>query len=125
MHGSVEPRHVDVAEDELLEDVQLQDLWILRLVRLWAWEIRIKFRPDIRPWIDPDEIVFLDEDFVDLRYVGRFRHEVTELMADMCGWTDAQAKIEFEEFEALNRTAHLSLTQLLWTDEHQFHCFVR
>ena len=83
---------------------------------------------------DPDEFVFQGghwirrgdmEDFVDLRYVGRFRHEVTELMADMCGWTDAQAKIEFEEFEALNRTAHLSLTQLLWTDEHQFHCFVR
>ena len=106
-------------------DVQTQDFWILRMVQVWAREIRIRFRPDIRPWIDPDEIVFLDEDFVDLRYVGRFRHGVTELMADTWGWTDRHAESEFEEFEALNMTAHMSLTQLLWTDEHQFHCFVR
>ena len=108
-----------------LEDLKSQDFWILRMVQVWAREIRIRFRPDIRPWIDPDEFVFLDEDFVDLRYVGRFRHDVTMLMADMWGWADKRAESEFEELEALNMTAHMFLTQLLWTDEHQFHCFVR
>ena len=98
--------------------VQAQEFWILRMLQVWAREVRIRFRPARPRWFDGKESA-------DLRFSGRFRHAVAELMADRFHVDDETAFEEILRLEAVNMAAHTNLTQFLWTDENQFHCFVR
>ena len=106
-------------QETMAMTVQAQDFWILRMLQVWARETRCRFRPTIR---QPDPC-FAPED-LDWRFYGRYRHGVTELMADRFLIDDELAKEELLQLEAVNMEAHTTFTQFLWTDENRFHCFV-
>ena len=93
-----------------------QNFWILRMLQVWAGQLRVTFQPRF-PRRGPDG--------TELRFIGRYRHGVTELLADRFGISDADAEREFCHLEDINVAAHLSLTMFLTRAENQFHCFVR
>ena len=106
------------APSNWLMKVQAQDFWILRMLQVWARDARIRFRPARLRWFDGMQSA-------DLGFSGRFRHSVAELMADRFHVDDETGFEGFLRLEAVNMAAHMNLTQFLWTDENQFHCFVR
>ena len=107
-------------QETMAMTVQAQDFWILRMLQVWARETRCRFRPTIR---QPD-LGFAPED-LDWRFYGRYRHCVTELMADSFLIAHELAEEEFLHLEDVNMAAHRTFTQFLWSDENRFHCFVR
>ena len=96
--------------------VEAQNFWILRMLQVWAGEVRVRFQPR-SPRRSPDGR--------ELRFTGRYRHAVTELLADRFHISDEDAQEEFRLLERINAAAQSSLTTFLWREENQFHCFVR
>ena len=76
------------------------------MLQVWAQEARIRFR------------------YRSLPFVGRFRHGVTEALADKFGIDDDDAEEQFCLMESINGGAHMSLTKFLWTDGNHLHCVV-
>ena len=96
--------------------VETQNFWILRMVQVWAGQVRVRFQSRF-PRCGSDGRV--------LRFIGRYRHAFSELFAERFHVSDEVAEEEFLLFESINDAAHSSLTTFLWMEENQFHCFVR